>query len=442
MSNVANGPAVSREPSRTGFPVRIIPAILVVYACMLPRELTFEIAGIAFQPFRVALILMLPFAIFLAAQQRMRPSFIDFLIIFAAFWAFIALIATVSLDEALITGLSESLNMAFAYFIGRVSIKNSKDFQKFFLALLPGLLFCAAILATESLLHQNLLRPFLANLLGYYGGIYPYDVRLGIMRAQGPFPHPILGGVFMASFLPIAWYMAQKPATRILGLIAVGGFFFSVSSTGFLGIIVGSGLILTNYVHRTTRLPIFQTAIAATVFMMLCIEVFSGSGLFSFIIRRLTFSSSTGYYRMAIWEYAGADALNHPIFGIGVRTYIRPAWMVTASVDTHWLLIALKYGFPFGIAVFGAMLSSAFLSLRGAWSPYPLDQRAAFAMGFALIAIIFTGWSVYLWEGMGIWMIVLTGMAVTFGQQMARATRSRAVGQASRPMTRLSPRAA
>ena len=246
----------------------------------------------------------------------------------------------------------------------------------------------------------------------------------------------------MASFLPIAWYMADKPLTRILGLLAVGGFFFSVSSTGFLGVIIASGLIFTAFLHRVTKLPVFQAVIGGMLFMMMFIELFSNSGLFSFIIRRLTFSSATGYYRMAIWEWAGADAMNNPVFGIGLRNYIRPGWMVKASVDAHWLLITLRYGFPYGMAVLVAMISAAVLSLRGAWSPYPLDRRAAYAIGFSLIAITFTGLSVFLWEGMGIWMTVLTGMGVTFGQRMALAIRSQAPAQVARPAQRLSPRTA
>jgi hypothetical protein len=259
------------------------------------------------------------------------------------------------------------------------------------------------------------------------------------MRARGPFPHAILGGVFLASFLPIAWYMAQRTSTRWFGLLACIGFFFTVSSTGVLGFVIAAGLILTHQIHKKLQLPVFQTVIAATLLLMLFIELFSQSGLISFVVRRLTFSAGTGAYRMLIWEYGGADALDNPIFGIGERTYNRPAWMVKASVDAHWLLITLKYGFPFGMAVLAAMITSVIMALRGVRSPFPLDQRAAYAMGFSLVAVIFMGLSVYLWEGMGVWMTILTGMAITFGQQMARATREFGTAPAGRPVARLRP---
>ena len=423
MTDIARTTDFASAPARERFPTRVLLAVLVTYACLLPREFTFEVVEIAIQPYRVVLVLLFPLAIFLIAQQRLRPSLVDFLVIFAAIWAFMALWITASLRDALITGLSEGFNLALAYVLGRASIRTSRDLQRYFYAVLPGLLVCAAVLAVESISHQHLLRPFLANLLGAPQDVLFYDVRLGLMRSMGPFPHPILGGVFMASFLPIAWYMAKGPVGRALGLLAIAGFFFTVSSTSMMGFIVSAGLIFTAFLHRVTKLPVFQAVIGGMLLMFLFIEVFSQSGIFSFIIRRLTFSSSTGYYRMAIWEYAGADAMRHPIFGIGMRNYERPAWMVPASVDAHWLLLALRYGLPYCFAVLGVMLSSAAMSLRGAWSPYALDRRAAFAIGFSLISLIVTGLSVFLWEGLGIWMSVLMGIGVTFGQQMAVASR-------------------
>jgi hypothetical protein len=60
------------------------------------------------------------------------------------------------------------------------------------------------------------------------------------------------------------------------------------------------------------------------------------------------------------------------------------------------------------------------MSLRSASSPDPLDQKVGHAMAFSLVAIMFTGLSVYLWEGVEIWMTLLTGMAVSFGQYLAR----------------------
>ena len=424
MNGVAKPRATASTDKRERFPMQVLPAVLVVYACMLPRELTFEIAGVAFQPFRLVLTLLLPVLLAQAARQHLRTSFVDYLVVFAAIWFFLSLTVTESLDVALVTGLSDGLNLAFAYLAGRVSIRTSKDFQSFVYAIIPGLFFCAVIMAVESITHTHYLRPAVGRLMGTAGLPPAVDLRNGLMRARGPFNHNILAGVFLSSFVPIIWYVVQKPVWRAIGLAGVAGFFFSLASTGVLGFVLGSGLIFTNYLHRLTKAPVFPAVVGAALFAMVFIEVFSGSGVFAFIIRNLTFSPATGYYRIAIWSNAGADVMNHPIFGIGLREYQRPSWMVATSVDAHWLLITLRHGFPLGMAVLVAMVSSAAMSLRGAWSPYGLDQRAGFAIGFSLFAIMVMGLAVYLWEGMGIWMTVLTGIGVSFGQQMKRAAKA------------------
>ena len=443
ISQVASRGRYVLRSTKSSFPIHVLPAVLVVYACMLPRELTFEIATVAFQPFRTTLTLLMPFVLFLAGKQKIKPSFVDWLIIFASFWIFAAMMAAESLSAALVTGLSEGLNLAFAYFVGRVALQNSQDLRSFFKAILPGLLICTCFLAAESISHHFILRPLIARIVGQPIPVFPSDLRIGLLRAVGPFPHAILGGVFMASFLPIAWYVPKTASTKILGLTAVAGFFFSVSTTGFMGFFVGAGLMFTNFIQRITRLPIFPAMVTGLVSLLVFVKVFSNGGLFSFLIRRMTFSSATGYYRMSIWTYAGADAWNHPLFGIGTRQYIRPAWMVKVSVDAHWLLLTLKGGFPYMIAVLGAMIGAATLVLRGgAASPYLVDKRASYAVGFSLISIIFTGLSVYLWEGMGIWMIVLTGMGVTLGMRLSEASRAPVAVRRRRPAARVSSRQA
>ena len=429
-------------PPRTSrpFPAHVIPAVLVLYACLLPREFTFEIADISMQPYRVVLVLIMPYVLSQWSVQRLRFNFVDFLTVFSAIWIFLALTVVESFESALVTGLSDGLNLALAYFAGRVAIRNSDDFRRFLYAVLPGLFLCALLLATESITHTQILRPMVASVTGVYG-FYPYETRLGLMRAQGPFPHAILGGVFMASFLPLIWYVVEKPFARTVGLVSVAGFIFSLSSTGFLGIIVGGGLILTSYLQRVTKLPVFPAAIGGMLFMMVVISVFSQGGLFVWIIHHLTFSSGTGYYRMSIWTYGGAEVMRHPIFGIGTRSYTRPYWMISPSVDAHWLYMTMRYGFPAGMSLLFSMIISAAMALRGAWSPFSLDRKVGLAIGFSLISIIFTGLSVYLWEGMGIWMTLLTGMGVGFGARMTKAVR--AVGKpVERTRPRLTPQAA
>ena len=402
---------------------RLIPPALVIYACMLPRELTFEVLGIAFFPYRTALVLMLPYFIFKAIRTNIRPSAVDFLVLFAAVWAVIALTVVENFASASVVALADAIDFILAYFVGRVSIRDGRDLKNLVPLIIPGLLLSTLIMAAESFSHQIILRSSLGQLFGR-AETFMVEERLGLMRATGPFLHPILGGVFLSSFLPLIWYLIERPWLKAIGIVGITGFFFSLSSTGFLAFIVATGLIVASTTQRVTRLPIFVMLGVGLGALFTAVALISENGLFSFIVRRLTLSSGTGYFRMLIWEHAGAEVLNHPIFGIGTREYSRPAWMISSSVDAHWLLLALRYGFPHMIPSLLVMLIATFVSLRGTLSLQHLDRMAGYALGFSLVAIIFTGLSVSIWEGVDAWMTMLTGMAISFGQHVSTAGRA------------------
>ncbi len=435
----ARGAPVARPRRATGI-WRILPAVIVCYSFLLPRELDFQIGELDLQPYRVAMVLMLPVVLFQAVRQPIKPSFVDLLIVLAMIWMVTALSITGGYPTGFVFALTDAVNMGLAYLIGRVAVRNALDFKRFFLAIMPSLFIMAVVMATESFLRVSFYRPFFGSLTGYnapdlLGG--PLDeIRLGLMRASGPFGHPILAGTYLSSFTAIAWYLAQKPSHRVFALLAVAGFFFALSSTGYLGFMVLFALLLTNYVHRASKLPVFPVMIGGALFAMIFIEIFSNGGVFRWIVRNLTLDPGTGYFRLLIWEYGLADLNRHPIFGIGFRTYERPPWMYTGSVDAHILVIGLRYGWPAVIFTTAAALWAAAVALRGAWSPYPLDQRVAYSICYTLIAISVCGLAVHLYESMYIWLNMLTGMGISFGHMMREAVRSSQVDRAYRPKRR------
>ena len=40
-----------------------------------------------------------------------------------------------------------------------------------------------------------------------------------------------------------------------------------------------------------------------------------------------TFSTTSAYNRIIIFEYGSAEVMRNPIFGIGLGDWIRPVWM-------------------------------------------------------------------------------------------------------------------
>ena len=408
-------------------PRRLWPILLVGYACLLPRELTVYLADAALFPYRLALLVMTPFALANLARAPVRFSMVDFFAIFASVWFSVALLVTTSVEAGLISGVSNGIDLGLAYLLGRSSVRTAEDLRLVLRGLLPGVLLLVAVLALESLSHRMLLRPLLAELLGLPQPDLYYRARFGLLRAMGPFPHPILGGVFLVSLLPLMWYLAHDLRARLAGTAAAFGAIFTVSSTALIGLALGIGLIALELVQRLTRVPAFLLTGLYACLAAVFIAFGSQGGLVWFLVRRLSLDSDSGLYRMWIWEYGGAEALANPWFGIGQRDWVRPDYMFSASVDTYWLVLAMAYGFPALVAVLGMMLGTMLAVARTQKYRHPVDRNAGMAIiGFVAIAL-FSGLTVHFWEALLAWMILLTGCGASLASEARRAQAPRLV---------------
>lgn len=395
----------------------VLPAVIVAYACLLPRELTITLGDVDFRPYRISLLLVLPFVWRLLSKRPIKTSIIDLLAAFVAIWHFISFLVVNDLAIAIAEGFSQGADFGLAYLTGRASIRSAADLKQFFLVLLPGLIFIALLLAVESIFHQQFLRPFLAELLNQPSPGTRNEVRMGLMRATGPFPHPILGGVFLASILSIAWYASSSSRSRVLGVCVALSCIFSVSSAAVLGLLVSAGLIVGGLIQRLTRWPIFMVGTLYLLLVGTTISLVSKGGLISFLINRFTFDAQTGAYRKAIWEFGGAEVGRHPIFGIGTADWIRPAWMGGDSVDAHWLLLSMRHGLPLGITFFLVVAGSIYVLLHGTRNKDLPEKLVAAGLAISLVSLVFSGFTVFFWEGVAMWMVLLAGIAVSIGTQ-------------------------
>jgi len=403
--------------------MHLVPILVVAYACLLPRELAITVLDAALFPYRLALILMAPFAIARLAQAPVRPSVIDFLVGFAAIWFVMSLLMTTSVEAGLVSGTANALDFGLAYLLGRASVRAPEDLRLTMWYLLPGILLLVLLLAAESLSHRILLRPMLANLLDLPDPYIFLQARFGLLRGMGPFPHPILGGVYLALFLPFAWYLSHNGWRRLVGCCAALGMIFTVSSTALIGVLIAGGFIVADIVQRLVRLPVVQIMMFVLGMLALAISIGSDSGLISFIIRNLTFDSSSGYYRQAIWEFGGAEALANPWFGIGQRDWARPQFMYSNSVDAYWLVLTMNHGFPALVAVLLAMIGTFVAVWRTQRFRHPADANVGKALMLFMVIVVVSGFTVHLWEAVYCWIIVIMGCGVSLAGQARQAPR-------------------
>lgn len=416
------------------FPLHLAPVLLFAIAALLPRELAISIGGAVLFPYRLVLLGLIPFVAIRLISHPLRPNIFDLLATIVTFWLTIALVANENFSIAIEAGVALSLDFALAYLLGRVSITCSEDFRHLFRALLPVLAAVALIQFFESVSHQQVLRPLFADLLGQAPPVIHDEARFGLYRAAGPFQHPILGGVFMATMLPMAWLMCETKITRIVGLLVAASMIFTVSASAILAFAVCLVLLVLVWTQRETGWPLWIIATIGAAIIFLLIVTLSDSGPLNFAARRLSISVQTGYWRVFIWEYAGAEALRNPLFGIGFSEWARPHWMLSSSIDAHFLFWSVRFGLIAGIGALALIAGASLRLVSNARFQTDRARQVSLSIAIALCGFVAAGFSVAYWEGIAGWMTLLCGAAVSLGsrpQEPHRAVRHSEVRQAS-----------
>ena len=404
----ANRPSFLTQP-------HLWPLLIFAVSALLPRELAVSIGGAVLFPYRLVLLGLTPVIIFRLLRAPPRPHAFDILALTITFWLTAALINSEPFAIAIEAGVALSLDFVLAYLLGRVTIKCSDDFRTLFRSLFPVLVAVALIQMIESLSHQQILRPFLAELTDQQPPVIHDEARFGLYRAAGPFQHPILGGVFMAAMLPMAWFMAPSHAVRVMGVLVAASMIFTVSASAILTFVVCASLILIVYLQRWTGWPVWVMALLGAGVVIMLILLLSEGGPLIFAARRLSISVQTGYWRVFIWEFAGAEALRNPLFGIGFRDWARPPWMLSSSIDAHFLLWSVRFGLVAGVGLLLLLLGSCIRLVVNSRLQTEQARQVSIATAISLAGFIAAGFSVAFWEGIAAWMTLLCGIAITLG---------------------------
>lgn len=375
----------------------LLPILLVFYSLLLlPPEVEFSVFGANFPSYRIASLMMAVPALWITLKSKGgSPNFMDVLIAIMAFWILLSFTMNYGFESGIIRGAGIVIDTALPYFITRACIKSLNDLRYFLLLCLPALIFAGGMLALESLSGRLLLRPAFASIFGsidaFAGGestgtlSLRNEYRLGLLRAYGPFPHPILAGAVMVGFLPLYYFSGLKSWPYIIGItIALTGF-FALSSAAFLAIILGFGAILIYHVKPYIPKISWWTITGLFVLLVWTLHMATKNGIIS-VISRLTLTPHTADYRTLIWEFGSISVAKYPWFGLGYKQWERLSWM-GESVDAHFLVLAMRYGLIVPVLLLVA-LAYGMIKL-GMIAPYLATKDRAFAVGINISLIIF-----------------------------------------------------
>ncbi len=355
-----------------------------------------------------------------AVGGRLRFVWPDLLVALAAAWIWLASYMTSGeISTAMNQGGAHTLDIAFAYFLARAAIQTPRDLRLFLVLVAPGIALMSLFVVQEAVTHTRVLQRVAADITGS-----PYrlrdDIRLGLMRGTGPFPHPILAGIFLSSFLPIYLASGLRGWPRTLGIAASFGGFFSMSSAALLGLLMGGLLWCYDWLTEKISNVTWSIFLFASGILFTTVEMTSNSGFYGLMIRYASLNTTSAYNRVLIWNYGTENIAQHPWFGLGYADWVRPSWMHSGSFDHFWLIMALRFGIPASMLLIGATVAGIILLAIKSSTYRKQDARLMRGLAISLAVFALGAVSVSLWLSVLVWFFVLVGISVSLGVNLKR----------------------
>ncbi len=401
---------------------RLLPAVILVYAALLPFEIRITISEQTLYPPRIAAFLLLPWLLYRLPRMTGRIGICDGVFVFSAIWMLIAFIVHYGPLTGFLRGGILAFDVLLPYIAGRLAIQDGNDFRRLLILIAPGLLIAGLSMFGEVATGRSLVRPLFADLFGplplYQGGdavgvanSASFERRLGILRASGPFSHPILAGMFLASFLPLYMYSSLRRWPIYAGLSASLLSIFSASSAPILLLMINICVLFVDRVQKIVTFISWRLILPSLGFLALLLHLASQNGLVNVLIR-FTLNPQTGYFRQLIWQYGTQSVSRYPLFGIGYEGFDRPSWM-PESVDNHWLLLAMRFGLVPVMGIGFVVVVAIFMLCLNGGRGNELDRKLHVGLATCLFSFTLLGFSVAFFGGIQTWFYMLVAISVS-----------------------------
>jgi hypothetical protein len=316
------------------------------------------------------------------------------------------------------------LEISVPYLLARTFVRNPSQVRKIFqlLAITVPVIGLGALIESTS-----------GYSLFTLSNIQLVAERNGLFRASGPFPHPILWGVFAASAFSLALCDAGSNRLTLkscLLAVAVALSAYTSLSSGAI-LVIAVQVLLIGWLCVTRRISqrwtLFAAGFAALYIM---IDILSNRTPLAVFLSYGTFSTISAFYRTLIWEFGWQNVMASPFFGIGLSDWVRAYWMTGSSVDAFWLLMLIRYGFLGAGPLFAGVLAALFsVGKSVAREPASLPLGVATSWMFSTIGVIIGGFTVHFWDNSLIYFIFMIGLWGAFKSAPIRRSRRNSAGK-------------
>lgn len=414
----------------------VLPLVVVIYMFLLfPVETRPSVLGVNLPIYRLGILLFTPFMLSRLTAPHSRFIFPDWLIVMATIWILISFCGIYGFGNGLVRGSGVVIDFAGAYALARLAIDGPTAFRRFLIMISPGLFLAGMEMVLESVTGHLIVRPLFASIFGqvnaYEGGeisgtlAYGQETRLGLLRAFGPFSHPILGGAVLTSSIPLWFKSHLRSWPKIIGMISAFAGLASLSSAAFLGVALGVVLLATDWGKNFIDRLSWPVIAVFGALLLTALELVSNSGLIG-LISRMTFDPQTAAYRQAIWQWGTFNVANHPWIGLGYYPWIRPNWM-TLSVDNHFLVLAMRNGLPVPLLLMLCIGYSVFTIGSNVRHHDGASRDILVGVNMTMFILLLVSATVNYYGETNVWFMVIVGITAS----LSAFSTSRAPGQSN-----------
>jgi hypothetical protein len=378
-----------------GFLLLVLPRRLAVLplfaaACYMTMGQVVDVAGLNFSIIRILVLVGWVRLLIRGEFRSIRWNAIDM----AMVWWVIASVTIYTVlwrtGGAFIYKSGQAYDAIGLYILFRALIRDVDDVVRLFRMV--------AILIVPLALLITLEKTTGRNLFAVFGGVPAITlVRDGVLRCQGPFPHSILAGTFVAAMVPFflaLWLQKRGQVLAIVGLLSSTVVTVASGSSGpFITYACGVfGFLLWRFRFR------MQMVRRGLLLVLFCLQLVMEAPFWFVIAHMGVFSGSTAYYRAFLID----QTIRHFSEWWLIGTRYEVVWApLLYDITNMYVRVAFDGGL-LSLILFVLILKRCFSgvgrALRQEVHRSVAAQRCIWALGAALFAHSMTFLAVWYWD--------------------------------------------
>jgi len=404
----APGLAARRSAAQGGAARFLLPLFLI--SLVIPTY--FFLGTMRLSPYRLLLVVMfIPLLVQWLGGKAGRIRAPDILILLFCLWEALALARVAGIGRSYQFSGIFLVETFGGYLLARVLIRDFETFRFFVKCFALVVLILGPFAMYEAVSKHAILLDIFRPIMPTHTMVTGLEERWGMRRAQGPFEHPILYGVFCASAFALSVYVLghgrKGPGRLVWPAGSAFATFASLSAGAWLAVVLQIGIMIWDHALRRMRRR-WWLFLGLVIAAYVAVDILSNRTPVAVFISYMTFNAHNSFIRLAIFEHGMNNVWARPLFGMGPwGDWFRPYWL-PPSVDNFWLLMAMRHGIP------------AFLFLAGAWavvlsglarmkSAIPAILAARKGLLIVLAGLAFSLSTVHLWNATYVFLCALLG---------------------------------